>query len=153
LSELARVLAYAYRQRGKASMARNELKQLLSFGLNWYEPRQASLLLDRAVEAGLLRAEGDQLALTFDAAAVELPIHFRGGEAALTDPLPSGPPSAAAPADAALVERVRALQALSRGRLSQEAARLLALRERGLDVRAEAAQALAAMVRAGAGTA
>lgn len=149
MSELVQVVAYVFRRQGRDRMARNEFKQLLSFRLNWYPPAQASQLLERAVQAGLLAAEGDEVRLGFPAEQVELPVHFRGTARALEEPLPGHGPTpgggALPPSDPVLEDRVRALRELARGTLSEDAARLLAMRERGLDVRAEAARLLAGL--------
>ncbi|HEV8361323.1 MAG TPA: DUF2240 family protein [Candidatus Thermoplasmatota archaeon] len=142
MSELARVVAYVFRLLGKERLGRNEFKQALSFRLNWYPPAQASQLLERALSHGLLVAEGDQVRCGFDLAEVDLPLHFRGSEAALRE-APAAP--APAPDEAAVAERAAALRGMARGRLSEEAARLLARRERGHEVAAEAARALAGL--------
>lgn len=150
MSELAQVVAYVFRRLERDAMPRNEFKQFLSFRLQWYPPAQASQLLDRALQAGLLAAEDDHVRIAFPPDAIELPLNFRGGPRALEEPLPRLPgPSAAPPPvpprDLAMEERVRALRALARGRLSEETASLLAQRERGGDVRSEAARRLSAL--------
>jgi hypothetical protein len=147
VSELARVVAFVFRQRGRDTMAKNEFKQLLSFRLNWFPPAQASQVLERALRAGLLREEGDAVRLAFDPAGLDLPLDFRGSARVLEEPLPSepGPAAPAPPTDPAVAERMRGLRERAQGKLSEEAARLLAMREGGADVRAAAARALAAL--------
>lgn len=158
MSELLRVIAYVFRQQPKDRLGRNEFKQFLSFRLNWYPPGQAAQLLERALGAGLLVAEGEAVRPGFDVGAVDLPVSFRGSARALDEPLsgapaapgaPAPPPAPAAPVapprDPALDERARALREMAHGRLTPEAAQLLAARERGADVRAAAAQALASL--------
>jgi hypothetical protein len=158
VSELAQVVAYVFRRHGRDALGRNEFKQFLAFRLNWYPPSQAAQVLERALQAGLLEAQGEDVRITFPDDAIDLPLNFRGTARALDEPLqgvpttpPAGVAAAAPPAprvDAALEERVRALRDLAQGRLSEPAARLLARRERGQDVRAEAAAVLQAMATA-----
>lgn len=143
VSELARVVAFAFRTQGRASMTRVELKQLLSLRLNWYRPADASQVLEGALRAGLLVEEGEVLRPGFALEDVELPLGFRGTLAALEEPLPAEAEARApAPPDPGLVERARALRELAKGRLSEEASLLLARRERGEDVTNAAAEAL-----------
>jgi hypothetical protein len=142
MSELRRVVAYAFRRKGKPAMGRNEFKFLLSLDLNWFPPQQAAQIAERAVHAGLLTAEGDELRLAFDAGLVELPMGFKPGPAALTEPLDAALAAPAPAPDPLLAERAAAWQGLAKGRLAEEAALLLAQRERGRDVRAAAERAL-----------
>lgn len=144
MSELRRVVAFAFRRKGKDALPRNEFKYLLSLDLNWYDPKQAAQLAERAVQAGLLTAQGEELRLAFDTGEVELPMGFRGGEAALTEPLDAAQRTEA---DPMLQERANAWRAMAKGLLAEDAALLLAARERGKDVRAQAERALAARRR------
>jgi len=144
VSELRRVVAFAFRRKGKDALPRNEFKYLLSLDLNWYDPKQAAQLAERAVQAGLLTAQGEELRLAFDTGEVELPMGFRGGEAALTEPLDAAQRTEA---DPMLQERANAWRAMAKGLLAEDAALLLAARERGKDVRAQAERALAARRR------
>lgn len=146
MSELRRVVAFAFRHKGRDAMPRNEFKYLLSLGLNWYPPQQAAQLAERAVQAGLLTAEGEELRLAFDTAQVEVPMGFRGSAAALTEPLDA---AQRGEADPLLAERAQAWRAMAKGMLPEDAAFLLAARERGRDVRAEAQRALDARMRRG----
>lgn len=153
MSELAQVVAYVFTRHGRATLGRNEFKQFLAFRAGWYSPSQAAQLLDRALQAGLLVEEAEQVRPGFDLASIELPMTFRGTPEALEGPV-EAPALASAPApappppvrDAGLEERVAALQGTARGALSGEVARLVALRERGEDVRGEAARRLSAMI-------
>jgi hypothetical protein len=136
VTELARVLAYASRLLAKDRVTRTELKQLLSLRLSWYSPTQASQLIERALRTGLLEDDGHHLRLRFDPATMDLPFDFRGTARALEDVVePSQDP--------VISERARALREAAQGRLGEEAARLLARKERGEDVRAEATRQLA----------
>lgn len=146
MSELAQVVAYVFRHQPKERLGRNEFKQFLAFRLNWFPPAQAAQLLERALASGLLVAQEDHVRPGFDVHSVELPVAFRPTARALEEPAAAPPPAAASPAsDPALEERARALRDLARGLLSEEAARLLAARERGADVRGLSAKALSLM--------
>ncbi|MCA1813356.1 MAG: DUF2240 family protein [Halobacteriales archaeon] len=146
MSELRRVVAFAFRRKGKEAMPRNEFKYLLSLDLNWYPPQQAAQLAERAVQAGLLTQEGEELRLAFDTGQVELPMGFRGSEAALREPLDAAQRTEA---DPLLQERAQAWRAMAKGLLAEDAALLLAARERGRDVRAEAQRLLEQRMRPG----
>ena len=119
----------------------------------------------RAVTAGLLGAEEDQLRLVLDPALIEVPRGFRPRPEA-TAPAPGAGPASATPEEPDLflgwvarmaartqttreqvLARVATVQERFGGLLSAEAAILVLARESGLDVAAAAAQAESGRVK------
>ena len=142
-------------------MERSKLLHLLAFDLRWFSPDPAKRVIQRAVQAGLLREEGDKVHLAFEADAVDIPLNYRPPDnladaegpvdlpsrklAALAKP-PQAPAPGATPAPAhaeAAAERAR------RGNLvTEDVAALLVARRAGEDVR-ERARALDARLTSG----
>lgn len=161
MSDLVRALAFAFRRKGAEAVPGPDLRFVLAFDLRWLAPEDAKRAILRALQAGLLREDGDLLRPTFDVHAIEVPLNFRPGVAMLDEPIPADlpapraaaltPPAPAPPSPApspladaaALEERAR------RGHLvSLEAARLIVARREGRDVREEAARAAQRMLGA-----
>lgn len=150
--DLARTLAFAFRRRGAVSMERSRLLHLLAFDLRWFSPDPAKRVIQRALQAGLLREEGEKVALAFDADAVDIPLNYRppddlaDAEAAPHD-LPSRKlahlPKAPAESEAATERQRRG------GLVTEEVAALVVARRRGEDVR-ERARELEARLTSGA---
>ena len=157
-ADLARTLAFAFKRRGTATMERSKLLHLLAFDLRWFSPDPAKRVIQRALQAGLLREEGDKVHLEFDADGVEIPLNYRPPDdladaegpvdlpsrklAALAKPAPAGTPTLANAEAAA--ERAR-----RGGLVAEDVAALVVARRRGEDVR-ERARDLEARLTSGA---
>lgn len=77
MEELRRTLALLFRRKGKEVLTEKEFILSASMDLRWFPPRDAQRLLQAAVQAGLLKAEGGQVRPAFDVAAVEIPLDFQ----------------------------------------------------------------------------
>ena len=165
MSDLARALAFAFRRKGADALPGSELRLLLAYDLRWFAPEDAKLVVQRALETGLLREEeGGVVRAAFDVAAVDVPLNFRPTRDVLDEAPPARlpparvpaapapePAAAAAPAAPAPARETRedeerlALDERRRrgGLMDVEVARLVVARRAGEDV-AERAKALEA---------
>lgn len=159
MSDLARTLAFAYRRKGVDAMPGTELRLLLAYDLRWFAPEDAKRVVQRALEAGLLRDDGGSLRPAFDIAAVDIPLNFRPGTHVLEEeigalPAPRAPepqPATPPPQADASIERAAEEERRKRGLLlSLDAARLIVRRRAGEDVTDDAAKHEAALLTAGA---
>lgn len=102
MSDLVRTLAFAFRRKGADALRGTELRLVIAFDLNWLAPEDAKRAVTRAIEAGLLREEGEMLRPTFDPRAIDVPLNFRPGPGLFDEPVPADlPPPAAEAAEAA----------------------------------------------------
>lgn len=162
MSDLARALAFAFRRKGADAIPGSELRLLLAYDLRWFAPEDAKLVVQRALETGLLREEeGGVVRAAFDVAAVEVPLNFRPTRDVLDEAPPARLPPARAPAAPAPGPAAPAAAAPARetqedeerlalderrrrgGLMDVEVARLVVARRAGEDV-AERAKALEA---------
>lgn len=142
---LRRAVAAPFRGRGTDELPESEYVVALSLDRDWFSPDQAKRLIDVASGEGLLeRADGGgALRPTFDPAAVEIPEDFRPDESVLARR------STFERALSALVDdgvaKQDAVAAINRRQadlgLTIEAAAVLEVHSRGLDVGALAAAA------------
>ncbi len=130
-------------------MPRMDLHMILSMDLRWFAPEESKKVVARALEGGLVVAEGDALRVAFDPAAVEVPLSFRPqARALLEEPLPEVPAPRAAPRPApARDEEAHAERARRGGLLSLEVARLVVARRAGEDVAPRLAEAEASLLK------
>lgn len=140
MSDLLRTLAFAFRRKGEAVMPGNGLRLMLAFDLNWFAPADAKRLVDRALAGGLLVAEGEDVRLVFDPAAVEVPVGFKPTTAVLEEPFPDVP-AAPAPKPKRSDAEAEAERARWHGWLSLDVARLVVRRRAGEDVSSDLAAA------------
>jgi len=101
--DLEAALAFVSRREGLRSMPASRWAHVMSLDLGWMPPGEARVFVSRAVEAALLRDEGEALRLTIDPATVQVPPGFRPGR---TD----GAPPAARPTAASVGPAVAAPQ-------------------------------------------
>lgn len=156
MSDLARTLAFAYRRKGVDAMAGTELRLLLAYDLRWFAPEDAKRVVQRALDAGLLRDDAGALRPGFDIAAVDIPLNFRPGTHVLEEeigalPAPRAPPPVPAPQPDSAIERAAEEERRKRGLLvSLDAARLIVRRRAGEDVTEDALRLEAALLSADA---
>lgn len=159
MTDLARTIAFAFRRKGLDAMPGGDLRLLLAYDLRWFAPEDAKRCVQRAIEVGLLREEGNVLRPTFDVRAIEIPMNFRPTIDALDEapstglaPAPSSSPSPLPPPSSpfpppssplpphSLIERAAEEERRRRGlRMSLDVARLVVRRRAGENVTAEAA--------------
>jgi hypothetical protein len=148
MSDLARAIAFAYQRKGARTMPRLDLHMVLSMDLRWFAPEESKKVVARALDAGLLVAEGDSLRATFDPAAVHVPLTFRPQAKALLEeeiaalPQPQPQPKPQPAEHEAELERAK-----RGGMLSLDVARLVVARRAGEDVRGRLAEAEAAILK------
>ena len=78
---LKTTIAAPFRHTRKTGMRKNELVYYYALDRKWMSKEQATLLLQRAEEDGLLRQENGVFSPTFDSAGVVLPVGFRPSSA------------------------------------------------------------------------
>ena len=74
---LKKVIASAFKSKGRESMKETELVYTLSLDLGWFPLDTAKKVVELAKEKGLLREEGDEISPTFNLEDVEIPIDFK----------------------------------------------------------------------------
>ena len=80
---LRRAVAAPFRQRGVESMTESEFIVALSLDREWFSPDQAERLVDAAASEGLVEQASDDVAISFDPFAVEIPDGFEPDESIL----------------------------------------------------------------------
>lgn len=81
---LRRAVAAPFRQRGVEQLKESEFVVALSLDWEWFSPDQAQRLADVAATEGLVeRTDGDELVVTFDPLAVDIPDGFEPDDAVL----------------------------------------------------------------------
>lgn len=73
---MRKVIAAAFKSKGKKKMARSELIYTMSFDLNWFSYEGSKKVVDEAEKEGLIRG-GDEISPTFDIESVDVPSDFR----------------------------------------------------------------------------
>lgn len=173
MSDLVKVLAFAFRRKGAATMPGADLRLMLAYDLRWLAPEDAKRVVQRALQVGLLREEGEHLHAAFDVGAIDIPLNFKPRAdvaddegpfdapppraptaapplvaPAITAPTPP-PTEATAPAraPAELDKFADAERARRGGMLSHEVARLVVERRLGADVEARLADAEARVLK------
>jgi hypothetical protein len=151
-------LVFLARRQAARSMSAARWGHLLSLDLGWMNPGQARTFVDRAVKAGLLAVDGENLRLVLDPASVEVPRGFRPRPDAEAPARPAGPAAQPVEPDRFLawVARLASQRGMTReqvlgevalvqegmgGLLTAEAAVLVLARRLGVDVAAEAGAA------------
>lgn len=81
---LQRVIAAPFQQAGAERLSKQELVVGLSLHRDWYSPDQAKVVVERAVEEGIIRNEDDEFIPTFDPGSVSIPRDFRPDGSILT---------------------------------------------------------------------
>ncbi|WP_458205831.1 DUF2240 family protein [Haladaptatus sp. NG-SE-30] len=137
-------VAAPFQQAGRERMRESEFVVALSLDRDWFSPDQAKRLVDVASGQGLLTHEDDELIAEFDPAEVEIPEEFVPDEQLLQeqstfekvlDKLVSDGTS-----KQTAVAEINELQ--QRGGVTVEAAAVVYARRKGIDVSAEAEEAL-----------
>lgn len=161
--DLETALAFLARRESRLVMTASRWAHVLSFEMGWMNPGQARAFVQRAVTAGLLAPDGDNLRLVLDPQTIPVPRGFRPHPEASA---PAAPNTTPAPPDAFLgwvarlaahhgvtreqiLGRVAAVQERMGGLLTAEAAVLWLGRDAGLDVTGDAARAAKAAPNAG----
>jgi hypothetical protein len=80
---LRRAVAAPFVHSGSDTVGRSDFVVALSLDRDWFSPDQAKRLVDVAVSEGLLKQDGDDLRVTFDASGVTVPEDFQPDESVL----------------------------------------------------------------------
>ncbi len=70
-------IAAPFRQTGKEKLQKNDFIYFIAIERKWMSRQEAQLLLERALEQGLLVLKENLLIPTFDPSAVEIPLGYR----------------------------------------------------------------------------
>ena len=153
--DLETALAFLARREARTAMTASRWAHGLSFELGWMNPGQARAFVQRAVTAGLLAPDGDNLRLVLDAQSVQVPRGFRPNPEALVHAAPQATQMQpdlflgwvarlaahhGVPREQ-ILGRVASVQERMGGLLTAEAAVLWLGREAGLDIAGDAARA------------
>ncbi|WP_458188058.1 DUF2240 family protein [Haladaptatus sp. NG-WS-4] len=141
---LRTTVAAPFQQNGRERMRESEFVVALSLDRDWFSPDQAKRLVDVASSQGLLEHEGDELVVQFDPTTVEIPEEFVPDERLLQEQstfekvldkvVSSGTTKQTA------VAEINELQ--QNAAVTVEAAAIVYARRKGIDVSAEAEEAL-----------
>jgi len=74
---LSITIAAPFRHTRKERLKKNEIVYYFAFERGWMNIEQATMLLSRAREEGLIEYEGDMIRPLFDVGAVEIPLGFK----------------------------------------------------------------------------
>jgi hypothetical protein len=74
---LSITIAAPFRHTRKERLKKNEIVYYLAFERGWMNIEQATMLLSRAREEGLIEYEGEMIRPLFDVGAVEIPLGFK----------------------------------------------------------------------------
>ncbi|HON82030.1 MAG TPA: DUF2240 family protein [Methanoregulaceae archaeon] len=74
---LTTTIAAPFRHTRKERLKKNEIVYYLAFERGWMNIEQATLLLSRAEEEGLIAYDGDMIRPLFDVGGVEIPLGFK----------------------------------------------------------------------------
>lgn len=77
MEELRKVIAGAYKARGKTRLTRAEIGFALSLDLKWFSPEDSKEVVDAAIAAGLVKEEDGRLIPAFDYRSESIPPGFR----------------------------------------------------------------------------
>ncbi len=74
---MKKVIAAAFKSKGKRKMKRSELIYTMSFDLNWFSHETSKKVVEEAEREGLLSSDGDEVEPTFEVAEVDVPASFK----------------------------------------------------------------------------
>ena len=74
---LKKVIAAAFKSKGKECMREAELIYTLSLDLGWFSHDVAKKVVELAIEKGIIQKEDDNLVPTFNINEIEIPIDFK----------------------------------------------------------------------------
>lgn len=74
---LKKVIAAAFKSKGKDYMKESELIYTLSLDLGWFSHDVAKKVVELAIEKGIVQKKDDNLVPTFNVNEVEIPIDFK----------------------------------------------------------------------------
>ncbi|MCQ1534576.1 DUF2240 family protein [Methanosarcina sp. KYL-1] len=109
MEEFKRVVSAPFKKNLAASLSEKDFEFSLAFDLKWFSPKAASMVKDRALEAGLLSLKNGVLVPGFDVETVRLPHAFKPAESFLGDlerRKSSGGPSRKSPSEEISFEQV-----------------------------------------------
>ncbi len=137
MSELEKIIAKAFKLRGKSRLNRTELTFALSYELKWFSPDESKEVLDAALKEGLLKEAGGKLSPAFNVKGVDVPADFKPADVlkvkSLLDKILDL-------LEAAGIDRKAALEMAGKkreeygGLITTEAAALIIAKEKNLDV-------------------
>lgn len=133
-------LALAFKRRGKGTLTEAELRQVLSFELNWYTPTDARRFIDEVRRRGLVKEDGEFLVVASAAGPVDAPLDFKPPRPSALD-APSVReriallPESSGVSTVEVGEALASLEARTRGLHSRDALTLFVLARHGVDVR------------------
>lgn len=77
MEELKKLMAFIFQRSGKERMHEKDIYMTLSFELGWMTPKQGRKAVEKAIELGLIKKEGDEIIPNFDYKEIEIPLGFK----------------------------------------------------------------------------
>jgi len=74
---LKKIIAAAFKSKGKESMKESELIYTLSLDLGWFSHEVAKKIVELAIDKGIIQKKDDDLVPTFNINEIEIPIDFK----------------------------------------------------------------------------
>ncbi len=136
---LRKVIAAAFRGKGKRSMSKSELTYVLSFDFKWFSHDRSKQVVELAIKKGLLVEEGDSVRPAFDISSVEIPIDFkpdisRLNSSTIFDDIVSEVSEKTGKEVSEIIAEVNAIQERLGGLIDAEVAALLVAKRYDVDV-------------------
>jgi hypothetical protein len=85
LSDLEKIIAQAFRLRGKSRLNRTEFTLVLAYELKWFTSEESKEVVEAALRQGLLKEEGGKLSPTFNIKTLDIPKDFKPGKGILNE--------------------------------------------------------------------
>ena len=77
MEELKTLVAFVFKRRNLKTMNEDDFYMMLSFELGWLTPGEGRMVIERAIETGLLQRDSDKLVPLFNHTDVEIPEDYR----------------------------------------------------------------------------
>ena len=74
---LEKLIAFLFQTSGKEKLTEKEIYMILSFKLGWLTPAEGKKAIQKALEKGLIKKEGDEIAPDFDYKSIDIPFEFK----------------------------------------------------------------------------
>ncbi len=74
---LEKLIAFLFQTSGKEKLTEKEIYMILSFKLGWLTPAEGKKVIQKALEKGLIKKEGDEISPNFDYKSIDVPFEFK----------------------------------------------------------------------------
>lgn len=77
MEELKKLISFIFQRSGKGKMLEKDIYMILSFELGWMTPKQGKKVIEKSLELGLIKKDGEEIIPNFDYKSVEIPLGFK----------------------------------------------------------------------------